>query len=290
MKIIIFITILITTTTSSILHPYNALKLNIQLEDEFCIYHEPLKNQKIHRGDPMNSKKNKENDKNHKIVKNVKNHRGDPMNSKKNEENDKNRKNSENSENVKCGLCIMSILQQDQKCHPLKTPIPNCLFYESEKTCKSCQYNYKLNNTRTSCERIQIKNCYQQEDQNCIACKNSILPENGRCTNLQNFCTIKNCSICGKRQNIEFCYKCEKNFSIFLKNKNSEKIFCLRENENTKNCNLLRPGNDQQCAVCDVNFFLNRKGVCVKSSKYYTDLIGFGEVVMKVFMVWVFLA
>ena len=261
---------LTTTITSTMLHPYTALHLNRFEEDEYCLYHEPSNT-------PENLKKNKIPKKTNKKL-------------TTDEGTNKNKKKPKKAEKqIKCGLCILSVLQEDQKCHPIaeKTQIKNCLFYSDEKTCKSCHYNYKLNSDKTQCGRIHLKNCLQQEGQNCIACKNGILPKDGNCSDTENSCKIQNCKVCGKKGNVEFCYVCKSGFAIYLENKETEQIECIRENFKTQNCNLLRPGVMEQCAVCDVNYYLDSNDVCVKSSKYDIDLFEFG-VAFKVFLgLWV---
>lgn len=178
-------------------------------------------------------------------------------------------------ENIKCNLCIASILNSENRCQAPKAEIAHCLFYNRENSCKTCQYNYKPSEDSETCVKIAQKNCLQtSKDNKCTVCNDRIMAVDGECDK-QNLCTLENCEVCGMRGGVEYCYVCDDGFATYFESDGDVPVAsCRPEGEDTQNCSLLTPGNVGECAICDVGFYENKDDLCVKSEAYDIDLFG----------------
>ena len=183
-------------------------------------------------------------------------------------------------ENIKCNLCIASVLKTDNKCHGLENEIEHCMFYNNPNSCKTCQYNYKPSDDSQTCVRVKIENCLQVSGNKCVVCADGVMATNGECKK-ENSCNLENCQVCGMRQNVEYCFVCHSGYATYFESDGqTPHVSCVPEGENTQNCSLLTPGNKDECAVCDVGYYENSTDLCVKSDAYNMDLFGNAKLVV----------
>ncbi len=178
----------------------------------------------------------------------------------------------------KCLECYNSYLNEEKKCVSPKQKVENCVKYKTEGVCSLCKLGFYLN-TNGKCSEITIKDCLNLESSTeCQICKNGVLPTKGVCENSEKKCTVDNCNLCFLRDGVEKCYYCNSGYAILKQN---DKFKCIKEENNTENCHYINPNSQDQCAICDPNYYWSG-AKCVKSTTYEIDLGVSSEKIIQV--------
>ena len=51
---------------------------------------------------------------------------------------------------------------------------------------------------------------------------------------------------------------------------------CVLETPMTRNC-LVLDKSQMKCQICELNYYMDINGVCIKSDAYHMDLLGYGN-------------
>lgn len=159
-----------------------------------------------------------------------------------------------------CDYCYDSYIGQDGKCVDSTITIENCLTYLKDATCKQCVFDFHL--VQNKCEKIEIDDCLRVNTKNeCIVCKDKSTIVDGKCVK-SNLCNLKNCRHCGFENGVEVCIFCDKGFSIFPIDANTQ---CKANN--IEGCLSLNFFDESKCSLCKAHFYFSN-GKCVKSTAY----------------------
>ena len=181
-------------------------------------------------------------------------------------------------ENKNCLICSDSLLNPSTgKCEQPETKIDHCYFYTPNSKCEKCQYNYTPSEDILKCEKIKDKNCLDGfENKKCSICKFPFLPnENLICKN-EIKCEIENCVACGVYWGVQLCNTCGKGFAVrmFREIRDFRANDCKEEVEGIRNCWYLENEDENRCSICEVGFFMDVNGLCVKSTESDMTLFG----------------
>ena len=145
---------------------------------------------------------------------------------------------------------------------------PHCYFYTPDSKCAACQYNYIPSKTNLNCQKIKEKNCLENfENKKCSICKFPFLPnENSNC---EKECDIENCVVSSFIYGYQICNACDNGFSVVIK---GEEVRDGRGNgcrkEVIPDCWVFIYEEDRgMFGICQVGFFMDSNGVCVKISQ-----------------------
>ncbi len=160
-----------------------------------------------------------------------------------------------------CVRCDFAFLDPSNKncTQVIQDKVAHCVeyFYDSYRrlaVCKKCEEGFTVTNDNR-CFRCGLDGCaICDENDNCKACFNNMLPENNTC-NRQKKCDIPNCEICSAAEygNRPVCYSCSQGFAL----NNSKRCDVA-----IPNCRQLRNNDPNICQSCVRGFFVTSNNTC----------------------------
>lgn len=122
--------------------------------------------------------------------------------------------------------------EDTRTCESIQTPIENCEYYASDKTCMFCKEKFLLSNDNTSCQ-IKMQN-YYHGDQNCAL---------------------------GVIQTDPICNACKPGFYLDIDNVCKP---CASQGINSvpHNCAICSPRSPDKCLMCMEGYDMNKQGSC----------------------------
>lgn len=166
----------------------------------------------------------------------------------------------------KCVECADAYLSAEGKCVAPTTHVDYCAQYQSDGVCAFCTAGY-YTTTAGKCTKIPIEGCAElATSTQCAVCLNGVLVKDGVCSGGSK-CSTANCDMCMLRNGTEVCAKCASGYSVLI---NNGTYSCKAETSDNSHCLYLNANNNDACAVCDYNFYMNNQH-CAKSSQYKLD-------------------
>ena len=172
----------------------------------------------------------------------------------------------------KCVACVESFINSSGQCEAPKKKVPHCLTYLKDGFCLYCSQGF-YTNSYGKCMNITMKNCLELKDgENCNICSKSLLVKEGKCIDTKHRCSIENCEQCtfDEVTQLEKCILCVDYYALLI---TQGRTVCKSEGESIKNCLYLNSNNEEQCVVCDINYYWI-KASCAKSTVYQVELEG----------------